>query len=90
MIIEQSTKQKRTKESTQMDSSDKLIERVEIKGSPFIAVKLETEWNIAIGKYIVIKGKVSFEECVKEVEEKSWMLITNLISVIAYGTINKE
>lgn len=69
--------------------NEMLTEVKEIKGSPFVAVKHGDLWFVALGKYRISDDLPSYDACVKDIEDVSWMRILAVMTVVA-KEVNNE
>lgn len=76
------------KKKVKTEKSEKLVERVEIENSPFVAVKVSNEtWILTLGKYkISNKSYKSLEECKQPVINKEWELLFTVIAIVSEET----
>lgn len=67
-----------------------LVERRQVDNSPFLAVKLENDWFLTLGKYRVVnKSFESFEQSVEWINQNNWELIATVASIVADETVTQ-
>lgn len=100
-ITETSTDSQETQESyngnaneqdNKESNSNMLIEKHDIidengAWTPFKAVRHEKEWMVTMGKYMLKSGLSCKDECEVYVRDKSWLLIMDVVAILAEGTL---
>ncbi len=76
MSVEGQIKQDLNSENTE------LIERKELKDTPFVMVGTEQGWFGAIGKHRITELKETEKEVKKELEEVTWNRIVQVILIV--------
>lgn len=82
-------------EQNNSNSSTEIIQREKIINTPFeIVGNTENGYFIAMGKYKITENKQSIEDAKKTLNTEQWIIITNMIILIAAETYkgmeNKE
>lgn len=66
-----------------------LVERIDVKNSPFTIVRNENDYYLTMGKYRLHgKGMSSEKECLNYLEENRWNII-GIICSIMFDNLNK-
>lgn len=72
------------------DKTEQLVERREIKDSPFVAIKTGTEeWFLTWGKY-KISEETDLKTLQERVKKREWITIMNIVSVMITELINEK
>lgn len=80
----------KTQETSKQDKLDYLIERVEIKNTPFKAVRYDNKWLLTMGKYRLSSIDLeSYDEVIKYLDENKWKIIGNMILILQENLNNK-
>lgn len=66
-------------------NSEKLVENHEIEGTPFSAVKLGDQWNLALGRYKINGPFKTKEETIEASKDASWWTVLNVIQAVVDG-----
>lgn len=88
-LTEQKTFDGNVNETTNSNSNSKLVEREEIKNTPFTAVKFEDKWFLTMGKYRLTDGLASKEDVINEAKDASWFRIMQIIQIMIDEDKNK-
>lgn len=71
--------------------SGELIQRKQILGTPFTAIKLEnTKWFLTMGKHRLTEPDYEYEDLLRLVEKVDWTLIVNTVLTIIDNMTIKE
>lgn len=69
------------------EKSKQLVERINLEGTPFTAVKLENDFFLTIGKYrISTKSFQKVEELTEWIELNKWEVMATFASIVAEET----
>lgn len=61
-----------------------LVERKEIEGTPFTAVKMENEqWCLTLGRYILTPGLKNYNDVVKQTKSLNWELLLKVMNIVS-------
>lgn len=75
-------------------SGEQLIERVNIEGTPFTAIKRECEegWFLTMGRYKVSDNYGTLEGLESSVGSVDWEILTNVIGIMVeqFNEVNKK
>jgi hypothetical protein len=69
-------------QTTNSESSSELVERVEIKETPFTAVRADAKWFLTMGKYRLTEPLDTLEECEIAAFETSWSRIMQIMAIM--------
>lgn len=72
------------------ESNTEMIERIEIKDTPFTAVRVENQWFLSMGKYRITEPTEDKEECMKEAENTTWNRIMQVVQIMVEYNLNKQ
>lgn len=64
------------------NNSNSLIERVEIDGTPFTAIRNEEEWFLTMGKYRLTQAMKTLEEVKNDATNTDWFRIMQIIGIM--------
>lgn len=81
--------QTNAEEAGKQNSSNKLIDREPLEGTPFTIIKDEEGWMLVMGKYALTTKKETREELTTYIQEEMWNTIVK-ITVIIIETILTE
>lgn len=62
--------------------SKQLVERINIKETPFEAVKFDEKWYLIMGKYRLTEGLNAFEDVGNQAFDTSWFRIMQIIQIM--------
>lgn len=68
-------------EEKQIENNE-IIEVIEIKNTPFTAIKEENKWFITMGKYRLTNQLKSLEECKKAIKKDPWTIIMQVCLIM--------
>lgn len=77
-------------EKVNNSESGKLIERIEVKGTPLIVVgSAESGYIVTLGKYQVTRRFLNKEDAIEAVNSRDYELLMSIISVCTTDIINQ-
>lgn len=62
--------------------SKQLVQRINIKETPFEAVKFDQKWYLIMGKYRLTEGLNAFEDVENEAFNTSWFRIMQIVQIM--------
>lgn len=71
-------------------SSDTLIEQFHVENTPFIIVKADDKFFVALGRYRITNMLNSKEEAEYLIDNKDWNMLASVISVLSQAIINES
>lgn len=84
-VLEKSTTQLSVEETDKQESnSNELTERIRVENTPFMAVRLDEEWFLTMGKYRLSSTYKSLDEMLEaeKVIGMNWDLLTGVIGLM--------
>lgn len=78
----------KTMETNMTISNEELIRRHSVLNTPFTIITTDEGSFITMGRYRLTEAK-SFEECMEDIDNKDWNLLTSVISII-HETLNQN
>lgn len=63
-------------------TKQQLLEKVEIEGTPFTAIKLDAKWFLTMGKYRISELYDTLQEVQQDAQDASWMRIMTIMNIM--------
>lgn len=61
---------------------NELMEKVEVKDTPFTAIRMDDKWFLTMGKYRLTEPRESLDAVMKDAEDASWWRILQVINIM--------
>lgn len=71
-------------------SNSEILEILPIKDSPFSAVRVDTKFFLALGRYRLTQLLESFEDCEAEASNASWHRLLQVIEIVLEERLDQE
>jgi len=78
------------KSNSNYSEEERIVERVKLQDTPFVAVKQNGKWFATMGSYKLTEDREKLEEVEREVNQMDWEIITRVIAAIVEETIKMK